>query len=247
MSGPDLSRGVDRFEDQKARDALAFDPLPPSRWVSTTQTAILIATPYSEPLSKTLRALPGAIWDAGARHWRLPLTAADHVRKALPEINRMASEAKGAAAEETRRRAEEATARKAALDLERAKSRAMPLRQEFLVPARGRPTYALTLEAIADNQPRHICREFQASVSQIYGSNGRRGWVRRYIYGAKDYSLSNSVGSRGVMITYFLDEGPIYAVVAPQSWSRLDRYFARVGAGLLIRMRESEVYACLEN
>lgn len=251
------------YSEQRARDALEFDPLPPSPWVTIEAAGIAIKTNYSEPLSRALRSLPGNRWQPEARRWLLPFRSADALRDALPEINRLAEEARDRADEETRRREaerKEAAAQRAAeahaRDKARAASRPRSLRPEFLAAAQGRPLYALTLESIGDDthqrmrsapfglgagsRPRH-------AVAQVMGRDGRGGWVQAYLSGAKDYSSGNSIGSRGVTVTYHLEEGPIYGVSDPRSWRRIDRYFLRITNGEAVRMTEDEVFACLAN
>lgn len=50
------------------------------------------------------------------------------------------------------------------------------------------------------------------------------GTPLREEYGRVDYTNSNGKGSRGVLIWYTLNSGPIYLVKSPQSWKTIDVY-----------------------
>lgn len=61
--------------------------------------------------------------------------------------------------------------------------------------------------------------------------------IFRPMYGRKDYSRSNSKGTRGVYVYYALPPGR-YLVHAPESWSRTDKYICTVTeAGEVVRER----------
>ena len=64
-------------------------------------------------------------------------------------------------------------------------------------------------------------------VARIVGTDSRFGLAREFLPSRKDYSLANSVGSRGVYRHYVLSPGP-YEVYAWVSWHRRDRYFLLV-------------------
>lgn len=68
------------------------------------------------------------------------------------------------------------------------------------------------------------CRAWCAEITGMRG----RGYVRRFLHGKKDYTRSNSKGSRGIYWLYLLEAGRIYEVSAPLSWKRHDRYFCWV-------------------
>lgn len=79
-------------------------------------------------------------------------------------------------------------------------------------------------------------------VAEITGPDAKYGLARQFLKGDKDYSRANSVGSRGVYIYYQLDRGKYYEVSSPESWSRVDRYFARVDDnGKIVKVDRSEV------
>lgn len=244
-----------KFIEARARDALAFEPLPFSRWVTVGERGIYVKTHYSEPLSQFLRSLPNAEWIADKRKWKLPFTSADAIRAALPELERLAGEASDRADLETERRKQEqaqwAAERKRQQeerDRKEAERRPRPLMQDYLAPMAGRPLHMIWLEAIGDDTAQKLrgwgWPERQA-VAQVMGSNGKGGWTRAYLHGVRDYAKANGVGSRGVMVGYQLEEGPIYWVASPKTWSSTDRYFLRIVDGAEVRMTEDEVRQCL--
>jgi hypothetical protein len=244
------------FAEEKARDALAFEPLPSSRWVRVHEkNGILIRVRYSESLSRLLRSLPQARWEAEHKQWRYPFSSSDAIRRAIPDIERLAAVAQEAADKETERReAQRARAEKAREDYrrERERRRAMaqprPLQGAFLDIIPGRPRFALRLEAIADNlRALGPIAGFKSRcwVARIFGSDGRGGWVRVFVDGARDYADANSVGSRGIYINYFLEEGPIYEVSSPQTWRSTERYFVRIIDGRPRSLTKEEVEQCL--
>ena len=244
------------FAEERARDALAFDPLPSSRWIRVHEkSGILIRVRYSESLSCLLRSLPQARWEAEHKQWRYPFSSGEAIRRALPDIERLAALTQEAADKETERReAQRASAEKAREDdrRERERRRAMaqprPLQSEFMNVIPGRPRFALRLEAIADNlRSLGPISGFKSRcwVARIFGSDGRDGWARVFVDGARDYASANSVGSRGIYITYFLEEGPLYEVSSPHTWKSTERYFVRIINGQPQRLTKEEVEQCL--
>lgn len=129
--------------------------------------------------------------------------------------------------------------------------------------------YVLKLEAIGDNQTaylRHYLKqpdpqpfghkEMQAFkfgnksltpwVSLITGITPRGFFTREFAEGHRDYSQSNSVGSRGIFIYYALKLG-IYEINDRVAWKRADRYFCQiVDDSTLIRMSRKEVLRCFQ-
>jgi hypothetical protein len=75
---------------EKARAALAANPLPQSPWLEVTQDAILIKAGFSEQLLQMLRWVPRVEWRPDRRAWMVPLSGAETVRALLPEILRLA-------------------------------------------------------------------------------------------------------------------------------------------------------------
>lgn len=245
-----------KFAEEKARDALLFEPLPPSPWVKVGEKAIYIQTNYSEPLSRLLKLLPSSRWDPDKRRWQYPFASGEAIRGAIPEINRLAAEAKQSADMETQRREEERREREAERRTrETARQffgRPRLMTPDFLYPQGGRPRFALVIEAIGDEAYRPLRGlPFGVSipprnwVAQITGKDGRGKWSRSFLHGSRDYSNANSVGSRGIMVTYLLDHGPVYEISSPQTWHSTDRYFVRIDGGKLVRMTEDEVIECL--
>ena len=65
-------------------------------------------------------------------------------------------------------------------------------------------------------------------VAKITGYYGTENFKREFLYGKRDYSKSNSKGTRGIYIWYILESGCYYEVSSPRSWSRIERYFCKV-------------------
>lgn len=241
-----------QFHEAKARDALAFEPLPASRWISVNEkSGILVRVRYSESLSRLLHSLPQARWEAEHKQWRYPFASSEAIRRALPEIERLAALAQESADKETERReaqrariAQAKDDERKAREERRAMAQPRPLRTPFLDVVPGRPRFALTLEAIGDNL-RQFGMPSRNWVARIFGSDGRGGWARVFLSGARDYSEANSIGSRGISVTYFLEEGPIYEVSSPQSWGATERYFVRIIDGQPRRLTRDEIEQCL--
>lgn len=81
----------------------------------------------------------------------------------------------------------------------------------------------------------------KAWVARILGTDQRYAFQREFLRGKKDYAEANSTGSRGVYRWYELEEGDIYEINAPQSWTKADRYFALSTKGQLLRMELDDV------
>ncbi len=84
-----------------------------------------------------------------------------------------------------------------------------------------------------------------AWVKEVQGVS-RHGLREVPLHGQRDYSQSNSVGSRGVRQHYFLADGYLYHVSSPQSFTRVDQYFCCVEHRQLIRMDLQEAFAWLQ-
>ncbi|QQR69101.1 MAG: hypothetical protein IPI58_09835 [Alphaproteobacteria bacterium] len=245
-----------KFIEERARDDLVFDPLPDSCWISVDdKLGILVSVRYSEPLSRLLRLLPNSKWEAEYRRWRYPFSSGDAIRRAIPEIERLAALAHEKSEKETElREAQRASVTQIKNDERRARERQIamaqprPLQTQFLNVITGRPRFAISLEAIGDNMKAlgpMVGFRSRNWVARIFGSDGRGGWARVFVSGAKDYCRSNSVGSRGIYVTYFLEEGPIYEVSSPQSWNSTERYFLRITNSQPQRLTKEEVEQCL--
>lgn len=84
-------------------------------------------------------------------------------------------------------------------------------------------------------------------VAEITGrAQGGRRFERVFLNGKRDYTDSNSTGSRGVVKWFELREGPVYEVSEPISWERGRRYFCRAVAGNVVQVSEEEVEAWLD-
>lgn len=245
----------DSHADDRARDDLVFDPIPPAPWLVVGEKTIEIRTAYSERLSKLLGRIDGARWDAGRTCWTYPLRAGPEIRRRYLEIDELQQAASEKAEMETARRRAAAQAareqrraevleRLAEQERRRMARHPAALRSEYLATNPGRPDYPLTLEAIGDDQ-REYGMPRRDSVEMIFGRDCRGRFIGAYLGGLRDYCQANSVGSRGIKVTYNLEEGPIYRVKAPRSWKETEVYFVRIADGQRIRMSTEEVTACL--
>lgn len=83
-------------------------------------------------------------------------------------------------------------------------------------------------------------------VAKIEGLDKKYGFVRVFQKGKRDCTGANSVGSRGVRLTYLLPPG-IYEVKEQHSWKRSSRYFIMVANdGEVSDITKDEVVACLQ-
>lgn len=86
----------------------------------------------------------------------------------------------------------------------------------------------------------------QPWVARIDGRDQRYGYRRTFERGRKDYSRSNSVGSRGVYLHFALHPG-LYEVYERTSWRGSRRYFLRVDdSGHKVELAKSDVDARLD-
>jgi len=77
-------------------------------------------------------------------------------------------------------------------------------------------------------------------VAKILGYDEKYNYSREFIKGQLDYSESNSKGTRGVYLYYFLDPG-IYEVKKPTSWYASDRYFILSEHGKIKKISEENM------
>lgn len=83
-------------------------------------------------------------------------------------------------------------------------------------------------------------------VAEITGEDPKYGLARTFVRFHKDYSASNSIGSRGIRAEYILESGHIYEVSCKTSWKSIDRYFCRIADdGTFVRMEREDVMECL--
>lgn len=78
-------------------------------------------------------------------------------------------------------------------------------------------------------------------VAKIVGTDEQHGLKREFLSGFRDFSRSNSVGTRGVKTIYELAEGTIYEINSPASWKRTNRYFALIEDNEIVKIDASRV------
>ncbi len=109
----------------------------------------------------------------------------------------------------------------------------------------------LLLEAIGDNHATLARGVNQAArgampvrapwVAKVTGKDPKFGLSRQFLRARKDYAGGNSIGSRGVMLHYVLEDGFMYEVRQLTSWSSERRYFARAILGKVVEITREEV------
>ncbi len=122
----------------------------------------------------------------------------------------------------------------------------------------------LKLELIGDNyyaakREAPDSQKYRARYAEMLGRDKSRPWVarltdldpvygfkREFVKGQKDYSLANSIGSRGVYVYYPLKSG-LYEVHERLTWKRTRRYFIRVQDAKITEIAREEVLRCLAN
>lgn len=83
-------------------------------------------------------------------------------------------------------------------------------------------------------------------IAEITGRCPKYGYARTFLPFKRDYSQSNSKGTRGIQAVYILESGKVYELKEAVSWKNSDRYFARVTEqGTLARISKEEVDAWL--
>lgn len=83
-------------------------------------------------------------------------------------------------------------------------------------------------------------------AAEITGLHPRYKFTRDFLSGAKDRSEQNSAGTRGIYVSYSLESGKIYEIQEAVSWTRSDRYFARLdNDGKIVRMTADDVRKAL--
>ena len=76
-------------------------------------------------------------------------------------------------------------------------------------------------------------------VAEIVGHTPT-GYERRFVRSSRDYTKSNSRGSRGVYCWYLLDEGKIYQVQEQISWKNAIRYFCVIQDCRVVRITQEQ-------
>jgi len=87
----------------------------------------------------------------------------------------------------------------------------------------------------------------RAWVAEIVGLSAKYGFERKFLRPNIDYAEANSAGSRGIYKYYWLEEGKVYEVSAPQSWRKIDRYFCEIKNNRAERIDRSKVEEWLKN
>lgn len=77
-------------------------------------------------------------------------------------------------------------------------------------------------------------------VARLTGFDEECTLAREFVRGQKDYSQSNSTGSRGVYVYYPLKTG-VYEVNERTSWTRVRRYFLHVEREEITEITKDEV------
>lgn len=85
-------------------------------------------------------------------------------------------------------------------------------------------------------------------VAEITGPDSQYRFARTFLRGKKDYSESNSIGSRGVKVWYIVESGKVYEAKSRVTWTRARRHFFRVNeaTGDIEDLTEEEVLAWLK-
>jgi hypothetical protein len=84
-------------------------------------------------------------------------------------------------------------------------------------------------------------------VARITGLDDQYGFSREFLTADnRDYRDANSIGSRGVMEYFVLDDG-IYEVHERVAWKRTRRYFVHVDGERITEVAREEVEIWLEN
>ena len=88
----------------------------------------------------------------------------------------------------------------------------------------------------------------QSWVAEIKGEHPKYKYDREFLRSKKDYTNTNSNGSRGIFAWYVLESGKCYEIKAQTSWRNIDRYFAKVDeTGDIVKVDEDEVLEWLKS
>lgn len=91
---------LDRYADEKGRDAFAFDPLE-SPYLTIAED-LKVRTPYSRTIVEALRSVPWAHWDPEERIWRVPFRSYEELKARWPDIEEAARRNEPAARQKRR-------------------------------------------------------------------------------------------------------------------------------------------------
>lgn len=84
-------------------------------------------------------------------------------------------------------------------------------------------------------------------VARITGLDPKWKYAREFLCPTWDYSEANSIGSRGIHLYYYLDNGQVYEVKEQVTWKRWARYFCEVKDGRIIEITEMDVISWLKD
>lgn len=82
-------------------------------------------------------------------------------------------------------------------------------------------------------------RPWVAEITQISSAGGIE---RTFLDGLKDYTKTDSSGSRGIYFYYHLYPGRLYEVCHYLDWKREDRYFCKVVDGKIVRIPARDIH-----
>jgi hypothetical protein len=83
-------------------------------------------------------------------------------------------------------------------------------------------------------------------VARITGRDAKYGLAREFLRGSVSFrDVEDDLGARGVFRWYELEEGSLFEVNAPLSWTSAERYFCRSERGRVVRMTREEIDAAL--
>lgn len=164
---------LDRYADDKGRDAYLFEPLISD--YLTVADDLVVRTPYSRTVVEQMRAIPWARWDPEGRVWRLPFRSYDELRRRWPEIEAAA-----------RRNGPEERRRKPPLELDPAAKRLQAERRcrRYPVPGDDLPPIGeplatafgvVVFEAIEDEP---VDREAAKAFAHVGDRPDRHVWAR---------------------------------------------------------------------
>jgi len=79
-------------------------------------------------------------------------------------------------------------------------------------------------------------------VARITGRDAKYGLAREFLRGSVSFrDVEDELGARGVWRWFELEEGGLFEVNAPLSWTSADRYFCRSERGRVVRMTREEI------
>ena len=82
-------------------------------------------------------------------------------------------------------------------------------------------------------------------IAEITGFDIKYKFKRVFVDSKKDYSNSNSKGTRGINLVFIVEEGKIYQVFENLSWNRTNKYYFMYVDGYKKILSEEEVSECL--